>query len=86
MRVAEPLVQTGLLGEAIDPGPALIFIADEDVQYVAVNQLAARRPRLQRVELLGLRVTRRRRRPRREAHFDDLKAREMTAKRSGKNG
>ncbi len=54
---AREIIQTGLLGEALDPGPALIFIADDDMKYVVVNQLAANVLGYTREELLALRVT-----------------------------
>src|SRR6266508_2730132 len=57
MNVAQPLVQASLLGEAIDAGPALVFVADEDMQYVAVNETACAELGYEREELLALRVT-----------------------------
>ncbi len=57
MRVAEPLVQTGLLGEAIDSAPAAVFVADEHGQYVAVNRYACDMLGYTRAELLALRVS-----------------------------
>ena len=38
--VSLPLVQAGLVGEAIDHGPAMVFVADEEMSFVAVNQYA----------------------------------------------
>jgi PAS domain S-box-containing protein len=38
--VAQPLVQASLVGEAIDAGPVLVFVFDEDGRYVAANQHA----------------------------------------------
>ena len=32
MPAAEALIQTALLGEAIDGGPALVFVADEQMR------------------------------------------------------
>ena len=40
MPAAEALIQTALLGEAIESGPALVFVADEEMRYIAVNQFA----------------------------------------------
>src|SRR5688572_29523325 len=57
MSVSEPLVQASLLGEAIDPGPIAIFVADEEGRYVAVNQFACDMLGYSRAELLGLKVT-----------------------------
>jgi two-component system, sensor histidine kinase and response regulator len=54
--VAEPLVQTSLLGEAIDHGPVAVAVADEEMQYVAVNQYAADLLGYTREELLKLTV------------------------------
>src|SRR5690349_7696466 len=57
MTVAEPLIQTSLIGEALDAGPALVFVADEDMRYVAVNARACAELGYTREELLGLLVT-----------------------------
>ena len=55
--VAEPLIQASLLGEAIDHGPVAVFVADDDLRYIAVNELACSLLGYSREELLGLRVT-----------------------------
>jgi PAS domain S-box-containing protein len=55
--VSQPLVQASLIGEAIDRGPAMVFVVDEEMRYVAVNQFAADTLGYTREELLGLRVT-----------------------------
>jgi PAS domain S-box-containing protein len=55
--VAEPLVQAGLLGEAIDRAPDAVFVADESMRYLAVNQAACRLLGYTREELLALRTT-----------------------------
>jgi PAS domain S-box-containing protein len=52
--VSEPLVQASLLGEAIDPGPVAVMVADEDGRYVAVNHFACELLGYTREELLGL--------------------------------
>jgi PAS domain S-box-containing protein len=57
LNVAQPLVQAGLLGEAIDTGPALVFVADEDMRFVAVNETACKALGYEREEVLGLGVT-----------------------------
>ena len=57
MSVSEPLVQASLIGEAIDGGPALVFVADEDMRYAAVNAYACELLGYAREELLGLSVT-----------------------------
>lgn len=54
---AAPLVQTGLVGEAVEDGPALVFVADEEMRYVAVNRYACAVLGYTREELLALRVT-----------------------------
>jgi PAS domain S-box-containing protein len=55
--VSQPLVQASLIGEAIDHGPALVFVADDEMRYVAVNQHAADVLGYSRQELLGLLVS-----------------------------
>src|SRR6478672_10543777 len=55
--VSEPLIQASLLGEAIENGPAAVFVADENGKYVAVNQAACSLLGYSREELLGLRVS-----------------------------
>ena len=56
MGVSEPLIQTSLLGEAIENGPSAVFVADEHGKYVAVNSAACAMLGYTREELLGLRV------------------------------
>jgi PAS domain S-box-containing protein len=72
---AHQLIQTGLLGEALDPGPALIFIADEEMKYLVVNQLAADVLGYTREELLEMRVTDVVRSPTAGAEYDTMMAR-----------
>jgi PAS domain S-box-containing protein len=55
--VSEPLIQTSLLGEAIENGPSSVFVADENGKYVAVNQAACSMLGYTREELLGLQVS-----------------------------
>ena len=55
--IAEPLIQASLIGEALDAGPLLVFVADEDMRYAAVNARACAVLGYARDELLGLRVT-----------------------------
>jgi PAS domain S-box-containing protein len=55
--VAEPLVQAGLLGEAIDRAPDAVLVADESSRYIAVNQAACRLLGYTREELLALSMT-----------------------------
>jgi PAS domain S-box-containing protein len=56
MGVSEPLIQASLLGEAVEHGPAAVFVADERGRYVAVNQAACALVGYTREELLALRV------------------------------
>jgi PAS domain S-box-containing protein len=56
MGVSEPMIQASLLGEAIENGPAAVFVADEHGKYVAVNQAACIMLGYKREELLGMRV------------------------------
>ena len=57
MSVAEPLIQTGLLGDAIDSAPVAVFVADDSMRYIAVNAYACRLLGYTREELLKLRVS-----------------------------
>jgi PAS domain S-box-containing protein len=57
MNVSQPLVQASLVGEAIDQGPVLVFVADEDLNHVAVNQFACDVLGYTREELLSRKVT-----------------------------
>jgi PAS domain S-box-containing protein len=56
MGVSEPLIQTSLLGEAIENGPVVVLVADEHGRYVAVNQAACTLLGYSREELLALRA------------------------------
>jgi PAS domain S-box-containing protein len=69
---AEALIQTALLGEAIDDGPALIFIADDEMRYIAVNQCACRLLGYTRDELLALRVDEVAREPDATTEYDEM--------------
>ena len=71
---AEPLIQASLLGEAVDPGPVAIFVADEQMRYVAVNAYAAELLGYTRAELLELRVTDVARTPEATEQFDEVVA------------
>jgi PAS domain S-box-containing protein len=57
MGVSEPLIQTSLLGEAIENGPVAVLVADEHGRYVAVNQAACRLLGYTREELLAMQAT-----------------------------
>ena len=52
--VDDPLIQQTLLGEAVDAGPAAIFVLGEDRKYVAVNAFACSLLGYERPELLAL--------------------------------
>ena len=52
--VDDPLIQQTLLGEAVDTGPAAIFVLGEDRKYVAVNATACELLGYERRELLAL--------------------------------
>ncbi len=69
---AEPLIQASLLGEAVDPGPVAIFVADEQMRYIAVNAYAAELLGYTRAELLELRVTDVARTPEAVEQFDEM--------------
>jgi PAS domain S-box-containing protein len=53
---ADALIQAALLGEAVDSGPAAVFVADETRRYVAVNRTACHLLGYTRAELLALSV------------------------------
>jgi PAS domain S-box-containing protein len=53
---SEPLVQTVLLGEAVEHAPVAILVADEEMRYVAANATACELLGYPREELLTLRV------------------------------
>jgi PAS domain S-box-containing protein len=57
MSAAEALIQTALLGEAIESGPALVFVADEEMRYIAVNQYACEALGYTRDQLLAMEVS-----------------------------
>jgi PAS domain S-box-containing protein len=56
MSVSEPLMQSVLLGDAVEHGPVAILVADEELRYVAANEYACRLLGYSRSELLSLRV------------------------------
>jgi PAS domain S-box-containing protein len=70
----EALIQTALLGEAVDGGPALVFVADEDMRYIAVNEFACRTLGYTRDELLELRVSEVAREAAAPSQYDELLA------------
>jgi PAS domain S-box-containing protein len=72
MTGAEVLIQTALLGEAVDHGPALVFVADEDMRYIAVNRTACEVLGYTREELLKLSVHQVAREPEAPAQYDEM--------------
>ena len=72
MSEAENLIQTALLGEAVDQGPALVFVADETMRYIAVNRAACDALGYTRAELLELTVPDVAREPVAPTHYDEL--------------
>lgn len=54
---ADMELQRTLLGEAIDEAPVLVFVADEEGRYVAVNRQACEVLRYSRRQLLGMTVS-----------------------------
>ena len=75
MSAAEVLIQTALLGEALDTGPALVFVADDDMNYIAVNESACRALGYTREELPKLRVTEVAREAEAPSQYDEMLAR-----------
>ena len=57
MSTSEPLVQSVLLGEAVEHAPVAILVADDEMRYVAANATASQLLGYTREELLQLRVT-----------------------------
>ena len=89
MPAAEALIQTALLGEAIEAGPALVFVADEEMRYIAVNQYACEALGYSREELLALAVPAVAREPGAPAQYDEMLARGVrhgTAELTRKDG
>jgi PAS domain S-box-containing protein len=54
---AQDLIQTTLLGEAAENAPLGIFVADEEMTYVAVNRRGCELVGYEREELLSLKVS-----------------------------
>jgi PAS domain S-box-containing protein len=75
MPAAEALIQTALLGEAIEGGPALVFVADEEMRYIAVNLFACDALGYTREELLALEVRQVARDATAPAEYDEMLAR-----------
>jgi PAS domain S-box-containing protein len=56
MNQSEPLVQSVLLGEAVEHAPVAILVADDEMRLVAANATASELLGYTRAELLRLRV------------------------------
>jgi PAS domain S-box-containing protein len=72
MSVSESLVQSILLGDAVENGPVAIFVADDEMRYVAANTFACELLGYTREELLGLRITDIARYPEAPDEFDEM--------------
>src|SRR5215210_3503171 len=66
------LIQTSLLGEAVENAPVGVFVADEEMRYIAVNQTASAMLGYEREELLGLLVSELSPLPDAEARYRDM--------------
>ena len=75
MSVSEPLVQSVLLGDAVEHAPVAILVADDEMRYVAANQYACELLGYTREELLQMRVTDVVRYPNAAAEYDAMLAR-----------
>ena len=51
------LIQTALLGEAAENAPLAVFVADDEMRYVAANRAACELVGYEREELLSLKVS-----------------------------
>jgi PAS domain S-box-containing protein len=56
MSISEPLMQSVLLGEAVEHAPVAILVSDEEGRYVAANEHACELLGYRREELLSLHV------------------------------
>jgi PAS domain S-box-containing protein len=57
MGVSEPLIQTVLLGDAVEHAPVAILVSDDEMRYVAANEYACELLGYDRPVLVGLHVT-----------------------------
>ena len=86
---AQPLIQATLLGDALDGARLAVFVADDELRYVAVSRFAAEMLGYSREELLGLRVTDVARSPKAPREYEELVSdgrREGTAVLTRKDG
>ena len=65
-------MQSILLGDAVEHGPVAIFVADDEMRYVAANTFACELLGYTREELLGMRVTDIARYPEASDEFGDM--------------
>jgi PAS domain S-box-containing protein len=65
-------MQSILLGDAVEHGPVAIFVADDEMRYVAANTFACELLGYTREELLGMRVTDIARYPEAPDEFGDM--------------
>jgi PAS domain S-box-containing protein len=72
MSSSEPLVQSVLLGEAVEHAPVAILVADEEMHYVAANGTASELLGYTREELLQLKVTDVAKYPEAEGEFEAM--------------
>jgi PAS domain S-box-containing protein len=72
MSSSEPLVQSVLLGEAVEHAPVAILVADEEMRYVAANATACELLGYSREELLTLKLTDVARYPEAEGEFEAM--------------
>jgi PAS domain S-box-containing protein len=82
MSSSEPLVQSVLLGEAVEHAPVAIMVADEEMRYVAANATACELLGYTREELLTLKVTDVARYPEAEGEFEAMIAKGELAGRT----
>jgi PAS domain S-box-containing protein len=75
------LIQTTLLGEAVENAPVAVFVADDEMQYIAVNRAACTLLGYERDELLAMRASDVSRTPAVEERFHELMARGEAAGR-----
>ena len=90
LSVAAPLVQIGLLGEAVEGAPVAVLVADENGRYVAANRYACDLFGYAREELLQLRISDLVTEPDVEAHYARFVAtgfdeRTVTARRKNRS-
>jgi PAS domain S-box-containing protein len=82
MSSSEPLVQSVLLGEAVEHAPVAILVADDEMRYVAANATACELLGYPREELLTLKVTDVARYPEAEGEFEAMMAKGELAGRT----